>query len=75
MLGTLSGLEALAAMGDELAKAAAEPRDRNLAFRHEGCEQLRPLSLVAIKAPTLNQLGAGVFVVCIHRALRYPILV
>src|SRR5437870_6081039 len=75
MLGTLPGLEALAAMGDELAKTAAEPRDRNLALRHEGCEQLRPLSLVAIKAPSLNQLGAGVFVVCIHRALRYPILV
>src|SRR6266853_1499113 len=76
MLGTLSGLEALPAVGDKLAKAAAEPGDRNLALRHEGCEQLRPLSLIAIKAPGLDQLGAGVFVVCIHRALPYsaPVL-
>ena len=75
MFRALSGLEALPAAVDEFAKASAEPGDRNLSLRHEGCEQLRPLSLVAIKAPSLNQLGAGVFVVCIHRALRYPILV
>src|SRR5262249_24695376 len=69
MFRTLSGLEAFAAVGDELSKAAAELGDRNLTLRHEGCEQLRPLSLIAIKAPGLDQIGAGVFVVCIHRAL------
>src|SRR5260370_337534 len=76
MLGTLSGLEALPAVGAKLAKAAAEPGDRNLALRHEGCEQLRPLSLIAIKAPPLDQLGAGVFVVCIHRSTPHsaPVL-
>src|SRR5262252_3937363 len=63
MFGTLSGVEALPAAIDEFAKASAEPGDRNLSLRHEGCEQLRPLALVAIKAPGLDQLGAGVFLV------------
>src|SRR5262245_14121329 len=69
MLGTLSGLEAAPAAVDEFAKASAEPGDRNLSLRHEGCEQLRPLALVAIKTPGLDQLVAGVFVVRIHVTL------
>src|SRR5215469_14719369 len=69
MFGTLSGVEALPAAVDEFAKTSAEPRDRNLSLRHEGCEQLRPLALVAIKAPGLDQLGAGVFLVRIHLTL------
>src|SRR6516162_2691603 len=69
MFGTLSGIEALPAAVDEFAKASAEPGDRNLSLRHEGCEQLRPPALVAIKAPGLDQLGAGVFVVRIHGTL------
>jgi len=69
MFGTLSGLEAAPAAVDEFAKASAEPGDRNLSLRHEGCEQLRPLALVAIKTPGLDQLGAGVFVVRIHVTL------
>src|SRR5262245_50411071 len=69
MLGTLPGLEAPPAAVDEFAKAPSEPGHRNLALRHEGCEQLRPLALVAIKTPGLDQLGAGVFVVRIHVTL------
>src|SRR5262249_18033083 len=38
MLGTLPRLEAPPAAVDEFAKASAEPGDRNLALRHEGCE-------------------------------------
>src|SRR5215469_4022190 len=69
MFGTLSGVEALTAAVNEFAKASTEPGDRNLALRHERCEQLRPPALVAIKAPGLDQLGAGVFVVRIHGTL------
>src|SRR6516225_6083940 len=69
MFGTLSGVEALPAAVDEFAKASAKPGDRNLTLQHEGCEQLRPLALVAIKAPGLDQPGAGVFVVRIHGTL------
>src|SRR6516165_471817 len=69
MFGTLSGVEALPAAVDEFAKASAKPGNRNLSLRHEGCEQLRPLALVAIKAPGLDQLGAGIFVVRIHGTL------
>src|SRR5262250_484641 len=38
MFRTLAGLEAVPAVGDKLAKAAAKPGDRNLTLRHEGCE-------------------------------------
>src|SRR5262245_34018700 len=69
MLGTLSGVEALPAAVDEFAIPSAEPGDGNLSLRHEGCEQLRPLALVAIKAPGLDQLGAGVFVIRVHLTL------
>jgi hypothetical protein len=63
MFGTLAGLEALPAAVDEFTKAAAEPGDRNLALRQESGEQLRPFALIAIKAPGLDQLGTGGFVV------------
>ena len=66
MLGALSGIEALAATVDEFGKAPAEPGDGDLPFRHEGCEQLRPLALVAVEAPGLDQLGAGIFLVHVH---------
>src|SRR5215510_12978613 len=69
MFGTLSGIEALPAAVDDFANTSAEQGDRNLSLRHEGCEQLRPPALVAIKAPGLDQLGAGVFVVRIHVTL------
>jgi hypothetical protein len=66
MLRALSSLEALPAAVDEFTKAAAEPGDRDLALRHEGREQLRPLALIAIESPGLDQFGAGIFVVRIH---------
>ena len=59
MLGALTGVEGLAAAVDELGEAAAEPGDGDLAFRHEGCEQLRPLALVAAEPPALDYFGAG----------------
>ena len=68
MLGALPRLEGPPAALDEFAKAAAEPGDRDLALRHEGREQLRPLALVAVKSPALDQLGAGIFVVRVHLA-------
>jgi hypothetical protein len=67
MFGTLSRVEALPAAVDELTKAAAEPGHGDLSLRHEGCEQLWPLALVAIKTPGLDQIGAGVVVIRIHR--------
>ena len=63
MLGALPRLEAPPATIDEFAEAAAEPGDRDLALRHEGRQQLRPLALIAIETPGLDQLGAGIFVV------------
>src|SRR5262245_6545000 len=54
------------AMLDEIAKRAAKPRHRDLALGMECIEQLRPAALVAIKAPGLDQLGAGVFVFDAH---------
>src|SRR5208337_1457485 len=63
MLRALPRLETLPAPVDELGKIAAEPGDRDLPVRDEGGKQLGPVALVAVEAPGLDQLRAGIFVV------------
>src|SRR5262249_35129327 len=62
VLGADAGREALPAPLDELAIGAAKPGNRDLAFRRERGDELRPSSLIAVEAPGLDQLRAGLLV-------------
>src|SRR5947207_642947 len=66
MLGPRAAAGVLPATFDEIRKRTAEPRHRDLAVRMESREQIRPAALVAAKPPSLDQIGAGLFVGNVH---------